>query len=104
MRYEVRTTAVFDRWLKGLKDRRAVRAILLRIARAEAGHLGDTKPVGGGIHEMRLFVGKGYRIYFTIREDTLLLLLNGGDKSNKKQRQIDIQRATRILQEIEDSA
>jgi len=102
MGYEVRTTPVFDRWLKGLKDRQAVRAIALRIARAEAGHLGDTKPVGGGVCEMRLFVGKGYRLYFAIRGETLLLLLNGGTKSSKRQQQLDIQRAIQILAEIED--
>ncbi len=51
---------------------------------------------------MRLFVGKGYRLYFSIRGETLLLLLNGGIKSNKKQQQLDIQRAIRILEEIED--
>ncbi len=102
MGYEVRTTPVFDRWLKGLKDRQAVRAITLRIARAEAGHLGDAKPVGSGVSEMRIFVGKGYRLYFTIRGDTLLLLLNGGTKSSKKQQQLDIQRAMQILSEIEE--
>ena len=102
MGYEVRTTPVFDQWLKELKDRRAVRAIALRLARAEAGNLGDTKPVGGGVREMRLFVGKGYRLYYAIRGETLLLLLNGGIKSNKKQQQLDIQRAIRILEEIED--
>ncbi|WP_041070970.1 type II toxin-antitoxin system RelE/ParE family toxin [Thiolapillus brandeum] len=102
MGYEVRTTPVFDQWLKELKDRRAVRAIMLRLARAEAGNLGDIKPVGGGVREMRLFVGKGYRLYFSIQGETLLLLLNGGIKSNKKQQQLDIQRAIRIVEEIED--
>ena len=69
-----------------------MRAIALRIARAEAGHLGDTKPVGGGVSEMRIFVGKGYRLYFAIRSDTLMLLLNGGTKGtkgSKKQQQLD---------------
>jgi len=102
MGYKVRTTPVFDHWLKGLKDRQAVRTITLRIARAEAGHLGDTKPVGGGVSEMRIFVGKGYRLYFAIRGDILLLLLNGGTKSSKKQQQLDIQRAMQILSEIEE--
>ena len=102
MGYEVRVTPTFDKWFRELRDRRAVRAIALRIARAEAGHLGDVEPVGGGVHEMRVFVGKGYRIYFAIRGDTLLLLLNGGIKSNKKQQRLDIQRARQILREIED--
>lgn len=101
MEYEVHTTPVFDKWLKGIKDRHAVRAIALRIARAEAGHLGDAEPVGSGVSEMRIFVGKGYRVYFAIRRETMLLLLNGGIKSSKKQQQIDIQRAKQILSEIE---
>lgn len=79
-----------------------MRAIALRIARAEVGNLGDTKSVGGGVSEMRIFVGKGYRLYFAIRGETLLLLLNGGTKSSKKQQQLDIQRAIQILGEIED--
>lgn len=102
MAYEVRTTPVFDRWLKGLRDRQAVRAITVRIARAEAGHLGDVKPVGDGVSEMRIFVGKGYRLYFAIRGKTLLLLLNGGTKSSGRQKQLDIQRAKEILEQIEE--
>lgn len=51
---------------------------------------------------MRIFVGKGYRLYFAIRNDILLLLLNGGTKGSKKQQQLDIQRAAQILSEIEE--
>lgn len=49
---------------------------------------------------MRIFIGKGYRIYYTIRGNTVVLLLNGGIKSNKKQQQADIVKAKQILQEI----
>ncbi len=102
MGFEIRTTPVFDRWLKSVKDQQAVRAIAMRIARAEAGHLGDVEPVGDGVCEMRIFIGKGYRIYFARRGDAILLLLNGGIKSNKKQQQADIQRAREILAQIEE--
>ena len=102
MKYEVRATSVFDKWLSRQKDRQAVRAIALRIARVEEGNFGDVEPVGRGISEMRLFVGKGYRIYFAIQDSTVVLLLNGGINSNKKQQQADIARAKQILSETEE--
>ncbi|MES9904857.1 MAG: type II toxin-antitoxin system RelE/ParE family toxin [Sedimenticola sp.] len=85
MIYEIETTPIFDKWLSRQKDRQAVKTIAMRIARAEEGNLGDAEPVGGGVSEMRIFVGKGYRIYFAIRGMTVVLLLNGGIKSSKKQ-------------------
>lgn len=102
MKYTIVTTSVFDKWLSKQKDRQAVKAIALRILRAEEGNFGDVEPVGGSISEMRIFVGKGYRVYFTIESEKLVLLLNGGIKSNKKQQQIDIAKAKQILSEIEE--
>lgn len=102
MRYEITSTVVFNKWLTGLKDRQAVKAIALRLARAEAGNLGDIEPVGGRVSEMRIFVGKGFRIYIAIRSDTLVILLCGGTKNSKKQQQRDIMTARRILGELED--
>jgi len=102
MRYEIETTLIFDKWLSKQKDRQAVKAIAMRIARVEEGNLGDAEPVGGGVSEMRIFIGKGYRIYFAIRGMTVVLLLNGGIKSSKKQQQIDIAQAKQILSEIEE--
>ncbi|VAW44103.1 FIG022160: hypothetical toxin [hydrothermal vent metagenome] len=84
------------------KDRQAVKAIAMRIARAEEGNLGDAESVGGGVSEMRIFIGKGYRIYFAIRGTKVVLLLNGGIKSSKKQQQTDIAQAKQILSEIEE--
>ena len=69
MRYEVTSTVIFNRWLANVKDRQAVKAIALRLARVEAGNLGDIEPVEGRISEMRIFIGKGYRIYFTVQLD-----------------------------------
>lgn len=99
MEYEIVTTDVFSNWLSRLKDRQAVKAIALRLTRAEVGNLGDVKSVGNGISEMRIFVGKGYRLYFTIRNGRLILLLNGGNKSTQQQ---DIERAKRLLSELEN--
>ena len=102
MRYEVTSTVIFNRWLAKVKDRQAVKVIALRLARVEAGNLGDIESVGGRISEMRIFVGKGYRIYFTIQNMTVVILLCGGTKSSKKQQQKDIRQAERILVELED--
>jgi len=54
MRYEIRSIGAFDKWLKSVRDRRAVLAIANRITRAAAGNLGDIKPVGEGVSEMRI--------------------------------------------------
>ena len=102
MKYEVKTTEIFDKWLSKQKDRQAVRAIAMRIARVEEGNFGDIEPVGDGVSEMRIFVGKGYRVYFSILNNIVVLLLNGGIKSNKKQQQLDIKRAKQILSDIEE--
>ena len=62
-----------------------------------SGNPGDTKSVGGGIHEMRIHVGSGYRIYFASTGKIVLLLLCGGDKSTQAR---DIARAKRLLAEL----
>ncbi len=72
MKYTIVTTQIFDKWLSKQKDRQAVKAIAMRIARAEEGNFGDVEPVGGSVSEMRIFVGKGYRVYFTIQSDWTL--------------------------------
>ncbi len=90
MHYEIRSTAIFDKWLSRLRDRQAVLAIAQRLTRAAAGNLGDVKPVGGGIREIRIFTGKGYRLYFTMKGEKIILLLCGGDKSSQQK---DIEKA-----------
>lgn len=77
------TTDVFDRWLSGLRDRRATLRVQARIDRAEDGNFGDCEPVGEGVSEMRIHYGPGYRVYFTQRGHELVILLAGGDKSSQ---------------------
>ncbi len=94
---EVRQTAVFTRWIKGLADRRARLAIAKRIDRLAIGHVGDAKPVGAGVTELRVHMGPGYRIYFTRRGDTIIILLCGGDKGSQAG---DIARAKSLVDEL----
>ena len=98
MRYHIVTTDDFNLWLARIRDRQAARAIAQRLDRAAAGHLGDVKPVGQGVSEMRIFAGQGYRLYFTIRNGEFIILLCGGNKSSQSR---DITRAQRILNELE---
>jgi putative addiction module killer protein len=98
MKYEIITTEHFDRWLSKLKDKQAVNAISKRILRAEAGNLGDIKAVGAGVSEMRIFIGKGYRVYFSIRNGKLVLLLSGGNKDTQAS---DIKHAKSINEQVE---
>lgn len=94
---EIRQTAAFTKWIKGLADRRAKLAIAKRLDRLAYGHLGDVKPVGEGITELRVHIGPGYRIYFTRRGDTIIVLLCGGDKASQAR---DIVRAKTLMNEL----
>ncbi|NKC14024.1 MAG: type II toxin-antitoxin system RelE/ParE family toxin [Gammaproteobacteria bacterium] len=99
MSYEIVTTQTFKKWLAKVKDRQARKAIAMRLVRVEAGNLGDVQPVGGAVSEMRIFVGKGYRIYFTIRNGQFVILLCGGDKSSQAR---DIEQAKELLKNLEE--
>ncbi len=99
MKYEVKQTLVFKAWLKKLKDRQALKIIALRLTRALNGNLGDVKSLSGNLSEMRIFVGKGYRLYFTIKNGQVVVLLCGGDKSSQSK---DIEKAKKLLSELED--
>jgi len=77
---EIRQTATFTRWFDGLRDRQARARILVRIRRLSLDNPGDVRPVGGGVSEMRIDWGPGYRVYFVARGEKLIILLAGGDK------------------------
>jgi len=99
MRYEIERTAYFDLWLKKLRDRQAVLAINKRLTRIAVGNFGDCKEISEGVFELRFFIGPGYRVYFTIRAGTIVLLLCGGDKSSQE---ADIKRAVNMARTMED--
>ncbi len=94
--YTVLRSTAFDRWLRRLRDRQAVNRIVARLLAAEDGHLGDVRPVGGGVSEMRIQYGPGYRIYFITRGAEVIVLLCGGDKDSQRR---DIERARRMATE-----
>lgn len=98
MNYEIASTDLFDKWLKGLKDRTTRNKVLARIDRIQNGNFGDFKSLGDNLFELRFFFGGGLRIYYTIRNNQIVLLLHGGDKSSQSK---DIEKARRIIQELE---
>ena len=97
MTVEVRQTELFAAWFAGLRDRTAQARITVRIRRLSLGNPGDVKPVGGGVSELRIDHGPGYRVYFVRRGETVVILLCGGDKRRQSQ---DIARAIALAQDI----
>ena len=95
---EVRQTTVFRAWLDDLRDRRARERIAQRLVRVEAGLLGDAK-FFGGIGELRIDHGPGYRVYFAQRGSAVIILLCGGDKGSQTR---DIRRAKALAAELEE--
>ena len=80
----------FETWFDGLRDKRAQARMIARLGQVQAGTLGDCKPVGEGVLELRIDVGAGYRIYCGRHGATLVILLCGGDKASQSK---DVERA-----------
>lgn len=97
--FTVLRSTEFDEWLAALKDHKGKARIVARIRSAELGNLGDTKSVGGGVSEMRVHFGPGYRIYYTRRRQQVIFLLIGGEKSTQAK---DIQKAKAMLAELKE--
>lgn len=96
--FRVRLTGEFVEWFDQLRDGAARKAIGKRIARVELGLFGDMHSVGGGVSELRLAIGPGYRVYFTRRDLTVVVLLCGGDKDSQSR---DIERARALAAVLE---
>lgn len=65
-------------------DSAAQAVVLARVNRMKLGLLGDTKAIQDGLFEMRIFYGPGYRVYFAISGQQVVVLFCGGDKSSQK--------------------
>ncbi|WP_406709379.1 type II toxin-antitoxin system RelE/ParE family toxin [Trueperella pyogenes] len=96
---KIRQTDVYARWFRKLKDVQDKVRINIALQRCKiAGEVvGDVKPVGDGVFEMRIHVGPGYRIYYMSRGNQLMLLVIGGDKSTQQR---DITKAKQLATEI----
>ncbi|AMQ95178.1 hypothetical protein BBH51_09705 [Aggregatibacter actinomycetemcomitans] len=94
---QIKTTFLFDEWLKKLKNLRAKAKINARIKRLQFGNFGDLKSVNDGIFEMRIDEGQGYRVYLKNQNGILVILLCGGDKSTQEK---DIKKAKQLAQEM----
>jgi putative addiction module killer protein len=88
----------FDLWLDGLKDRMTRLRLARRLDKVQRGALGDVKPVGEGVYEMREDFGPGWRMYYVHRGRTLIVMLGGGDKSSQR---ADIAAAIKLASTLE---
>ena len=97
--YDIKSTSLFSKWLKKLKDMKGRMAVARRIERMESGNFGNVKSVGTHISELRITTGPGYRVYFAKRGEKIIILLVGGDKSTQSK---DIKKAEELLEEYND--
>ncbi|GLR63400.1 type II toxin-antitoxin system RelE/ParE family toxin [Marinospirillum insulare] len=97
--YQILLTDNFVKWLDSLKDPTTRRRLARRLEKAEQGNLGDVKPIGENVSEMREYFGPGWRMYYVPRGDTLIVMLGGGDKSSQKK---DIKLSIELAKQLED--
>jgi len=94
---EILKTETFARWLDGLCDIHTRARVQARVERLASGNPGDVRPVGEGVSELRIDYGPGYRVYYTKRGRTVLILLAGGDKRTQA---TDIKTALRLARNL----
>ena len=94
----IRKTLIYAEWIDNLRDQQGRARILVRVERLASGNPGDVRPVGGGVSELRIHFGPGYRVYFTQRGLDIVILLAGGDKSSQPK---DIQTALHLANNLE---
>ncbi len=95
---EVRMTETFRQWAHDLRDDRANARVHNRLDRLATGNFGDVRSVGGGVSELRIDYGPGYRLYFTLRGNKLVILLCGCDKRTQAR---DIKLAQKMAKDLE---
>ncbi len=95
------TTGTFDKWFRKLSDKKARARIKARLRRIELGNPGDVRAVGGGVSEMRIHCGPGYRVYLIERGFEVIILLCGGDKSSQRK---DIETAKALALQLKEDA
>ncbi|NYG32774.1 type II toxin-antitoxin system RelE/ParE family toxin [Sphaerotilus montanus] len=95
----IRTTELYRDWINALKDRAARARIQMRVDRLAHGNPGQHRNLAGGVSELKIDVGPGYRVYYTQRGDELIILLVGGDKSSQ---QSDITLAQDLMRNLQE--
>ena len=95
----VERTDVYRDWIDALKDRAGRARILVRVDRLIHGNPGQHRDLTDGVSELKLDFGPGYRVYYTQRGSTLLLLLAGGDKSTQQK---DIAQAIHLASNFQE--
>ncbi len=97
MPMQLKLTKQYLDWINGLKDRVTRARIQVRVDRLLHGNPGKHRVLTEGIVELKIDVGPGYRVYFTERGETLIVLLIGGDKSTQDQ---DIDLALQLVRNL----
>jgi len=97
MDYEIQTTTVFDKWFSKIKDKSTKYRLEARLSRLTKGNFGDATTVANHLFELRFFFGSGFRIYYTLMDENIVLLLCGGDKPTQC---TDIEQAKELLEKL----
>ena len=97
--FTIKRTDEFDNWLKGIRDGMTQRRLVKRLRKVTLGNLGDVKPVGDGVFEMREHFGPGWRMYYIQRGSVLIVMLGGSDKSTQT---ADIAKAVKLAATIKE--
>ena len=95
---QIRKTNVYAEWIDNLRDLQRRARILVRVERLASVNPGDVKAISGGVSELRVHFGPGYRVYFSERGDDIVILLAGGDKRAQTR---DIQTALQLAKNLE---
>lgn len=93
MRMTIRETEMYSKWFARLRDTVAKARILVRLRRMSLGNFGEYRELGDGVCELKFHFGPGYRIYYTVRNGEIVILLAGGDKSTQPR---DIEKAKEL--------
>lgn len=97
--FTLRRMPEFDAWFESLRDGMTQRRLVARLRKATLGNLGDVKPVGGGVFEMREFFGPGWRMYYVQSGSVVIVMLGGGDKATQQR---DIAAAQALAANLEE--
>jgi len=97
--YIIKETDKFTAWLNGLRDSMTKLRLAKRLRKAELGNLGDIEYISDGVFEMREFFGPGWRMYYIIKGDIIIVMLGGGDKATQ---QNDIIQAIYFAKQLKD--